>query len=549
MPAIEYPDAHPDAHPDDELLSSVLNRQLRQPELERILAHLDVCPLCDQRLDELNPELRQYRIHCSAIEKRLEARVWPDIQAAMQRFDSQSAPVVEFRAKKQVARVFTRPAQVFTRPARVFTRPAWFGALAAGVLICALLIWPRWFHSELRAEVLLERARQASAIRSARARLRITTSKGSFLRPAVWHGVPGEFGVESEFASAHYDWTDPLNASSYADWRSRTKHNDTVIVERNQATGQPERYAVQTVADDSTLRQAALTLEAPTLSPSSARFVFADREWVEVTRIPDAPEPDTPEEVAPVSPVTSAVPLVSAPETAAAELPVTEREFRVRAAIDQLQAPAGTPVRVDVEPGGEILVTAYHLPVEQQRNLEASLAGIPGVTIRRAGQDADAQTAPIAPQPPVPTDSILNVSESILSRARLLSPLADRFPLDKEAELSLRERKTLWEMRARHVQQMSRDIETLGRLLGSTRPEGAGKLAHEIRTPDADFSVPSMAEAASNVDHLVTALYAAGDAGVDPVSGWPQLTADLNRLRQFSQSYQKLAERRLEDFE
>jgi hypothetical protein len=129
----------------------------------------------------------------------------------------------------------------------------------------------------------------------------------------------------------------------------------------------------------------------------------------------------------------------------------------------------------------------------------------------------------------------------------LLSQLADRFPLDKEVELSLAERKTLWEMRARHVRQMRSDIEILGQLLGSTRPVEAGKLAHEIRTADADFPVPAMAEAASNVDHLVTALYAAGVAGVDPVSGWPQLTADLNLLRQFCQSYQKLAERRLED--
>jgi hypothetical protein len=130
----------------------------------------------------------------------------------------------------------------------------------------------------------------------------------------------------------------------------------------------------------------------------------------------------------------------------------------------------------------------------------------------------------------------------------LLSQLADRFPVDKEAELSLAERKTLWEMRARHLQQMSRDIETLGRLLASTRPVGAGRLADEIRT-NADFSVPAMVEAAGNVDRLVTALYAAGDARVDPVSGWPELTADLNRLRQFCQSYQKLAGRRVEDLQ
>lgn len=121
----------------------MLNRQLPQPELERILAHLAACPLCERHLHELNPELRQYRVHCSAIEKRLEARDWPDIRAAMQRFDSQSARPAEFRARKSVA--------------LIFTRPAWFGALAAAVLICALLIWPRLFHSELHAEVLLEK--------------------------------------------------------------------------------------------------------------------------------------------------------------------------------------------------------------------------------------------------------------------------------------------------------------------------------------------------------------------------------------------------------
>jgi len=61
------------------------------------------------------------------------------------------------------------------------------------------------------------------------------------------------------------------------------------------------------------------------------------------------------------------------------------------------------------------------LPAEQQRNLQASLAGIPGVTIRQAGQDADGPTAPLAP------DSILSASESILSRP-LAEPACGQFP-------------------------------------------------------------------------------------------------------------------------
>jgi len=520
-------------HPNQELLASLLAGQLSNAEQERVLAHLEACPDCDRRLDELNPDLQQYRQRCASMEQRLAVRAWPNIQAAMDRFDRQTAAAVTLRSNS-----FSRGAP----------RSIYYGALAAAALIGAVLIGAYVFHSELRAQVLLERARKAVPISSVRTRLRVTTPRGTFLRPAVWHagsGQPAAEDLEAKFSMAHYDWTDPLSPASYSEWRNGLKRRkEHVSVLNNTATGQPKQYAIQTIAEDSPLHEAVLTLDAPTFSATSARFIFADQEWVEVTRVSDAPEeiPTTAPQVA------QSAPLAQPVGRAAPEQLVTEREFRVRAAIDQLQAGAGAPIRVDVQPTGEIVVTPYRLSPEQERNLEASLAEIPSVTLRPAGQEADVETKSAA-RLSGPVDSILNASETVLARTHLLSQLADRFPPSKEEELSLAERKALWEMRVRHARQMGRDIDSLDLLLEANRPASAGKPVRESAAAETQFSITALVETAANVDRIVTSLYTSGPSNADPVSAWPQLTSELRRLRELSRTYQNLAEDRQKELE
>jgi len=522
-------------HPDDELLHLALSGELPQADLERVFAHVGACLRCDQRLDELNPELRQYRETCARVDERLKARAWPDIQAALDRYDRQWSSAAA-AAVLPMRRTGGSPVPT-----------AWLGALAAAALVCVVLIWPRAVRSELRAETLLEQARQSGSIPSARARLRITTRLGSFLRPAVLGSGGSPSSAEPlrvKFAEARYDWNDPLNPVSYSNWRNQLhRRKEEVSIKRDPATERAEQYSIRTTTDDSALREAVLTLAAPAPSPTGARFVFADQEWVEVVRVPDTSEEIAPREI----PVKPAEKLPDVAKSDALEPSLTEREFRVRQAIDRLRAGAGTPIGVEIQPGGEIAVTTYDLNLEQERALEASLARLAGVTVRKAGQDASRSTAAAARQASGAADAILNASETVASRARFLGQLADRFQPEREEQLNASDRKALWEMRARHARELSREIDALAQLLAGNRPADAGGLLHQEAASHDEFSMAALVEAATIVDRLVTGLYAGGAASEDPVTAWPQLTSSLQRVRRFSRAYADLAQRHVEE--
>jgi hypothetical protein len=491
-------------HPANERLLAMLEQGLPEAESDAIMKHLDNCPVCEGRVEKLERCFDVYRRYRDEAWRRTpQLDPWPDLWQAMARADAESRTIT---IRKRV-------------------RPAWMGAIAAGLVLSAFVLWPAGRGAEARAEVLLLKARQSAPAHVANKRVRIKTTTGCFIRPAVLRGQVAldaqADSVRAEFEAARYNWDDPLNPDSYRQWRDGLQSRSVRVTEdRNSAV-------VETSASVGRLREASLMIEVPRMLVVGANFQFADRERVEITMMPEGGEDSSPP-----SPSVSRSTIASEKATElhdvtpqVVEIPLAERELRVWAAIDALSAPIGTPITIDMESAGRIVVTAYSLGAQQQAELRSSLDGIPNLTLHFQ----DGAESAVRLERTSTGDIAIDISESIAARAHRIAQLAEHFPREIEASLSPVDQIALRNMRLRHASQMNRDIEALRARLAQTRP-----IAFSVNR-DANAGAPEEIVSAANiVDRLVTSLSA--DAGV-AVASWPQLGEQLSRLHRAAQIY------------
>lgn len=531
MPALE--------HPSEVMLAAVLNEAMPPDRVEEILEHLDECERCERRLEQLEPGIAEYRRFRQRILPQLPQplRPWPDLQLEMDRVD---------RLPSQ-PRSIAVPRRAGGRGKKTL-RSAWISALAAGILVAGLLLWPRG-DGLLRAEILLEKAASAAAKSPARARshLRVRTRTASFTRPAVLRGGGTDplDGLQTRFQAAHYDWSDPLNPAVFSNWRNGLqKRVDKVELSAGHAgSGESQEYTLHTATPDGPLREAALTVEASDMLPVSGRFQFADSEWVEIATLPDAPAPTAVPETSPLAPAIAPPVVVNRPVLSQTEL--AGRELMVRDAIDRMQGGIGQPIGIETE-SGKIVVTIYNLAPQQEGQLRAGLRDMEGVIVRSSGRGPDSgpDTPPGSPSALAAPFPAIDTSEAILSRAHVLNQLSVRFPPEVEARLSATGRGLLADMRSRHLASINREIDTLSSQLSGTRP---WSIAKEKPPRDAGGSSPpsvaALTQAATAVHRLVTSVYAGGAGQVDAASAWPELDGQLSTLRRVAR---QLAQNSLE---
>jgi len=482
-------------HPTREVLAALLYEGLVADEAEPVLKHLDRCAECTRRVDEMEPSLAAYARYRETV-KIAEPGPWKDIWSEMRRVDAERG-TIKFPAHRR--------------------QTVWgtvTGAIAAGLALVALILWPTGRSAEARAEVLLAQARKAAPAANPKKRVRVRTARASFVRPAVLHGpIPEDAEVQAKFEQAHYDFNDPLSASAYTQWREGLKSRSAKVTEDH------DNAVIGTTTRDSSLIEASLTLAMPDMSVTRGVFRFADQETVEISVLPEMVGEAAPTVIPQIRPV-AAAPVKSE------EIPLPQRELKVWVAIDSLNAGAGAPISVEVESDGGIVVTGYSLTARREDALRASLDGIPGVAVRSADSGG---AAPVDQHPGEPA---INLSESIAARAHLLDRLASRFPPDVEASLPDVDRENLHAMRLKHAAQLNRDIDALWLELSRRRP-----LART--SAETHASADALVKTAVNVDRLVTTLYA---STADSAASWPELGAELSRLRQLAAMYQRSLE-------
>jgi hypothetical protein len=451
-------------------------------ELEdRVLVHLARCEFCERRME---PAIERYR----ALRREAARRVpspphpWQDMWAEMGRINVISDSVS------------------FKRP-----RPVWAGLAAASALAVVLMLWPQP-DARLHAETLLPQI-QASVSRSpsrARQGLRVRTAGAAFDRPMVLDAADRrDPSWRERFRAAHYDWDDPLNPRAFSEWRDGVKHKTDRVLISPASAAAPKQYTIQTTAEDRVLQEASLTVDAASLLPIGASFVFAGQDWIEISVIPDYPQMAA--SLGRVSPEPTTVrqpdAALSQPQKTVADLAATE--LAVWLIADRLSDPSGEPIRMDVSGGNRISVTPYSLNAAQVQQLRASLQGIEGVDLHVLDSSQG------APETLPNRDPLINASEMILSRAHLLADLAKHFPETTETKLSQADRIALWQLRSRHASQLEQEIRSLE---ASLKTSGLSASVQDVTPKEGDSLVARLVQAASRVNRLVTIAAAGGTA-------------------------------------
>jgi hypothetical protein len=402
-------------------------------------------------------------------------------------------------------------------PRRVWT------LAASAALVLALLMWPRP-DANLRAETLLPRIEASFSRDQSRARLglRVRTSGATFVRPALL-GVadPSDLHWRDRFRAANYDWNDPLNPRAFSEWRNRLKHKSDRVLVSPPSAGAGKRITIETTAQENALKSASLTVDAATLLPLSARFIFGGDGWMEITATPGFP-PETgvaasPEPVLPKSAGSEVAPLAPNVDRRAAT------ELAVWLIADRLSDPAAEPVRLEIGGEKQLSVTPYSLNFRQFQQLSASLQNLPGVDLRVPGSQSFPQALP-------ERDPLVNLTETIFSRAHLLADLAAHFPEAVEFKLTGTDRIELWQLRLRHAEQLKREIESLA---ARVKSDGAASTGDPASEPAVGLSlIEKLAHQAGKVNRSVTALSAERTA--NPEASLPD---EIAKLRDLAESY------------
>ena len=523
-------------HPGEGCLLQYNDGEIASGEARRVERHLEACWQCRAELDELRKTVADcVRYRQAVLDRYLPPppRPWADLYEEFARIDATEAPA---GWPKRLARAFAGPA-----PWR------WAAAtLAAAAVLCAAFLQLRKAPSVHAAELLGKAVAIADSQPKAVRHIRIRTRTRQIARLIDGVGVESARAprdadtpaIRALFAAAHYDWDDPLSARSFQAWR------DSVPRKRDEVTtvADPERpsescYQIQTAAESGELASASLTLRATDLHPVESRLEFRDREWVELTEIPEPSMSGTSFNEHLEVPWRPAEPSLPAAPTPREPASISD-ELQVMNALHQIGADLGDPVDV-TRSGDRVLVSGVGIPPRRQKQIHDLLASMPRVDVQfsepgavaaAVAPDTGVRVAPPASPPAAGSvqarlerqvggraemerigAQILDWNESAMARAYALRSLAERFPASAQASLKPGGRNTLDEMAREHAAAMLRHVEAidgamtplLTALGGSASPARAG-------TPDTwQASAENAFQAARRVEVLLSIVWGA----------------------------------------
>ncbi len=546
-------------HVEDDELMRYADGELPARKAREVRSHLEACWQCRAGLEELQKVISdcvRYRKDLLQVYLPSPPARWGDIYRGFAEID----------ASRNSGPLFLRILESFR--CRVTATPRWATAtlaiLLAGAISVEFLKTP-----SVQAAELLRKAAVAADGRPVKPRLiRIKTSKHQITRrlnsPVSASGTEAATEIQALFRAARYNWDDPLSVRSYQDWRDglADKRDDVTTV------ADQSEYRIHTASATGELAQATLTLRIPDLQPVRERFEFRDREWMEISELPDEAAPAS--EITAESPHTVPVQPPAAPASApAGTIQATAgEELQVFAALHRLEADLGDPIEVTRE-RTRIVVAGIGIAPDRQEQIHKALAGVPNVVVRFSEPAAVASgySQPAAPAAQAKSNSqpfqarieqqiggrrnfeqfssqLLDMTDAMMSRAYALRRLADRFPKDLEASLSPSDRQVLRSLNREHtsaIKQQAAQMELLLKPvlvpLGGSSPVAT---TSGIRSFSWQPATEELFQNARNVETLLALML-----GVTPGSSNAQLPTEVllsvSQLRAGSEAYGQLA--------
>ncbi len=551
-------------HPEDDELMRYADGEMPARKAREVRSHLEACWQCRTGLEELQKVISdcvRYRKDLLHVYLPSPPARWGDIYQGFAEIDASRNSVPLFLRIRESLRLR------LNAPPR--WAPRWATAalaiILAGVLSVEFLQTP-----SIQAAELLRKAAIAADARPAKPRLiQIKTSKHQITRrlnsALSASSMEAATEIQALFRAARYNWNDPLAVRSYQDWRDGlADKRDDVTTVTDQTTDQSV-YRIHTAAATGEIAQATLTLRVLDLQPVHERFEFRDREWMEISELPDEAAP-----AFALAPARAA--LAGNPHTAPGPARVTEatvsEELQVFAALHRIGADLGDPIEVTRE-RSQIVVAGVGIAPERQEQIHKVLDAVPNVVVRflepAAASSEYAQPAPpAAPEKSISqlfqarieqqiggrqnfeqfSSQLLDVTDAMMSRAYALRRLADRFSKDLEASLSPADRQVLQNLNREHATAIKQQAAQIERLLKPVLVPLGGSPAGGTRSGILSVSwQPATEELFQNARSVETLL--AVMLGVTPGNSNAQLPSEVlvsvAQLRASSDAYGQLA--------
>lgn len=547
-------------HPSDEQLLHFADGEMTASESEDIRGHLKACWECRNELEEIEQTIGEcVRYRKIILDTCLPSppEPWFDIYPRLVRIDESQ------RRHRLMSWLLVPLAHIWRYPRR------WVPALATIVLITIVVQQFRQAPSVQAAELLRKAVAAAESQPRTPRRIGIRTSTQHLTRVV---GGPGKLantnsgadswaGLESLFRAAHYSWEDPLSARSYAEWR------DQLSDKRDEVTLEPDHYQLRTTAGSGEITEATLRLSSADLHAVEETLQFRNREWVEISELPDVPAP-SPDVLSGAADAAPALPVHVSGSDQTVEVPVLAAtpgdELSVLAALHRLGADLGDPVEV-TRSGGEVLVTGTGIAFERQQQIREELRSIPRVTVRLSSESAESpvleERSPsrISVTPgsgPMQTemekqiggraafelfaDRVFDMTDAFMSRAHALRRLAQRFPPEIEAQMTSQQRQLLGQLRREHAEALLENVndveDRIRSALGLTLDDAT---AVNLSGTWQDQTEQLFVEARHAETTLVALL--SGSTGDAQSPELPDRTvASLSQLRMQAENYQRL---------
>ena len=549
-------------HPEDGLLLRYLDGELPGRQARQVRTHLETCWQCRAQVEELEAtigECVRYRQNVLAPSLPPPPEPWRSLDFA--RADSELAG--ELAAQSW----FTRLARFLSPRQNPGLRWALSGA--AVVALCFVLVQQLRETPKVEAAALLQKAVLAAQSRpAAHKRLRITTRTGQMTRViGVAYKPPArETEIARLFDAAQYDWNDPLSAQSFSAWRDRLPRLQDAIA------SQPNSYEIKTTTEDSELVSATLKLRGTDLEPLEGRFEFRNRDWVEMTELVD-------QQTNPASTVAGTtggvprqpgvppgpldVPMESAEPSAFSE------ELQVVSALHELGADLGDPLEISRE-GRQVLVSGTGIPPQRQQQIHGLLDRLPHVVVRFDDPAFPASAIPVQSEPATRdaagpekstyaarieerlggrpqferfSSSVLDWTDSAMTRAYALRRLAQQFSAAAENQMTAEDRRTLRNLGREHLAAFTKDAQrvanTVNPVLRGTGPSVAQIEARQVPT-DWQSASEDLLTSARRAETLLAVVLGVAPADLSSGNAPAQLLIALAQVSRNSDECQRL---------
>ena len=542
-------------HPDDGLLLRYLDGGLPGRKARQVRTHLEACWQCRTQSEELQSVIGE----CVRYRKNVLAPSLPPPPEPWRSLDFE-------RAESELA-----AQSIFARLVSPLRNPGLRWALS-GALVLALsfVIFQQLRETPgVEAAALLQKAVKASQSRpTAVKRVRITTRTGQMTRVIGVAHKPAarETEIARLFDAAHYDWNEPLSAKSYSAWRDQLPHFQDAIA------SQPDSYDIKTTTQDSELLSATLKLRATDLEPVEGRFEFRNRDWVEMTELVDQ-QTNPASTVAgtnggmPRQPGVPPGPLNVPAETAAPS--AFSEELQVVSALHQLGADLGDPLEISRE-GGQVLVSGVGIPPQRQQQIHGLLDRLPHVVVRFDDPAFPAGATPVQSEPAARdaagpekstyparieerlggrpqferfSSSVLDWTDSAMTRAYALRRLAQQFSATDEDQMTAEDRRTLHKLGREHLAAFVKDAQ---RVANTVKPVlsgmGPGGTQIEARSDSINWQSASedLLASARRAETLLAVVLGVAPPENDSANAPAQLLMTLAQLSSRAEECQRL---------